>query len=149
MKNLLLKKNFLIVFIVVILVLGGGYFFLNRGKKPTYDFVTVTRADLKQEVSVTGKVKPAEMIELAFETGGRVRRIRLRIHARLVRRRLYRPVDVPSRIGKQLLRNEPGPRVAAHRERSRRLESRSVHHPHERLRMVSVERHAELCQLAG
>lgn len=79
MKNFLFKKNFLVVFAAVALVLGSGYFLLNRNKKPTYNLVTVTRADLKQEVSVTGKVKPAEMIDLAFETGGRISRISVQV----------------------------------------------------------------------
>ena len=83
MKTFILKKNFLVVFVIVILILGSGYFFLNRGKKPIYNFVTAERTDLKQEVSVTGKVKPAETIDLAFETGGRISRISVQVGSRV------------------------------------------------------------------
>lgn len=79
MKTFFLKKNFLVVSAVIVLVLGSALFLLNRSKKPIYNLVTAARADLKQEVSVTGKVRPSEMIDLAFETGGRVERILVKV----------------------------------------------------------------------
>jgi RND family efflux transporter MFP subunit len=41
----------------------------------TFETVTATRGDLAHEVSVTGRVEPAERVTLAFETVGRVERV--------------------------------------------------------------------------
>ncbi len=64
------KKTF--IFISSILVLGGIYYYYNRPKAPVYDYVVAERGNLTQEVSVTGKVKPASKVDLAFEATGKV-----------------------------------------------------------------------------
>jgi len=43
-----------------------------RPKPPVYDYATVTKRDIIQEVSVTGRVTPTEEVSLAFQAGGRV-----------------------------------------------------------------------------
>jgi multidrug efflux pump subunit AcrA (membrane-fusion protein) len=62
----------LIIFFILLIgaVIFGAY--SMRPKPPTYDFAKVEKRDIIQEVSVTGRVKPAEDVSLAFQIGGRV-----------------------------------------------------------------------------
>jgi HlyD family secretion protein len=71
MPNIFRKKWFYIVsgiilIIILIIIFSGGE------PKPEYITATAEKAELIQEVSVTGTVKPAESVELAFEKTGRV-----------------------------------------------------------------------------
>lgn len=64
------------------IIIGGGAVaavFIGYGliqsffpDKTKYDFVMAERQTIIQEVSVTGRVKPAESVDLAFERSGRV-----------------------------------------------------------------------------
>lgn len=67
-----LKKNWksLTIFIVI----GVGiYLYRISGVTPSiYETVTVTRGDVVQEVSVTGRVSADAEVDLSFERGGRV-----------------------------------------------------------------------------
>jgi len=56
----------LAVFVVVTIIYFRG------NKQPEYEFMTVNRGELIQEVSVTGKVRPAHEVDLQFESSGRV-----------------------------------------------------------------------------
>ena len=59
-----------------IAVLGVILVFLSANSKPPaakYEEIKVTRQDLAEMVSVTGKVVPAQSVDLAFERGGRER----------------------------------------------------------------------------
>lgn len=70
------KKHLLITFLILAAVLvAGGYFYFGREQKPKYEYVMAQRGDLVQEVSVTGRVKPAENVSLAFEKSGLVRAV--------------------------------------------------------------------------
>lgn len=40
--------------------------------EPAYEFMIIKRGELIQEVSVTGKVKPAQSVDLQFENSGRI-----------------------------------------------------------------------------
>lgn len=71
MKKIIKKPIFIILAVIVILA-GVGVFFSIKGKQPTYEFSVVKRMNLVQEVSTTGRVKPAETIDLAFEKPGLV-----------------------------------------------------------------------------
>lgn len=64
-------KKYTVTFLIIIVVIGG-YFYFQKNKTPQYDFVIAEKGNLKQEVSVTGKVKSASRVDLAFETSGRV-----------------------------------------------------------------------------
>lgn len=59
----------------VILAVIGGYFIFRPSGNSSYEYFTVKRGDLAQEVSVTGNVKPSESVDLAFEKSGRVSRV--------------------------------------------------------------------------
>jgi len=72
-KKLLTKKY--IISVVVLAVMVGGIFFFTKTKKSNYEFAIVQRTDLTQEVSVTGKVEPADKVDLAFNSEGRVSNI--------------------------------------------------------------------------
>ncbi|MBI2048267.1 MAG: efflux RND transporter periplasmic adaptor subunit, partial [Parcubacteria group bacterium] len=50
----------------------GGYFLFGREKSSEFETVTVARGPLVQEVSITGRVKPVQSVNLAFEKSGRV-----------------------------------------------------------------------------
>jgi len=66
-----LKKPWVIVAIVLIVVVVV-YLFATSGKKSPYEFAEARLGDVSQEVSVTGKVNPAESVDLAFEKSGKV-----------------------------------------------------------------------------
>ena len=69
-----MKKTIVIFSILAIIggVILGAYGYFGGNKFPDYDFITAEKKDLIQEVSVTGRVKPAESVDLAFERSGRV-----------------------------------------------------------------------------
>lgn len=65
-------KIYIIVAVAVIIIAAAVYFFSTRSTTPNYEFAFAERGDIIQEVSVTGKVKPASSVDLAFETSGRI-----------------------------------------------------------------------------
>ena len=71
MVNLIKKPIFVVPAAIVIAVFVGGYFYFSQNKPPAYEFVVAQKGDIVQEVAVTGKVKPAASVDLAFESGGR------------------------------------------------------------------------------
>jgi len=79
-----LKKPIGIISTILILGLAvGGYFYFGRAEKPEFDVTVAKRSDLIQEVSVTGRVKPAKSVELAFEKAGKVSRVYADVGARV------------------------------------------------------------------
>ncbi|MBN2198189.1 efflux RND transporter periplasmic adaptor subunit [Candidatus Wolfebacteria bacterium] len=73
-----IKKFFkkpIVIIVTIFVLIGASYFIFGGSKKPDYEFITVQKADIIQEVSVTGRVKPAHDVNLAFENSGRVSKI--------------------------------------------------------------------------
>jgi len=69
------RKHYIISAIIIIIAgIILGYVFTG-GDAVTYDTVKAEVKELKQEVSVTGQVKPAESVDLGFERGGKIYRI--------------------------------------------------------------------------
>ena len=68
--------------ILALAALIGG-FWLGRIQRPSNDFITVRRGDVVQEVNVTGQVEPASRLELAFEKGGRLGRLPIKVGDRV------------------------------------------------------------------
>ena len=66
------KKPLVIIIAVLIGTSGVGYIFFRADDASTYDFVVVELGNLIQEVNVTGRVKPAESVNLGFERSGKV-----------------------------------------------------------------------------
>jgi len=64
-----IKKKYIIISIVVLFILSS---FLFKNKKEGHSFVAAEKADLTQEVNVTGRVEAAENVNLAFEKPGKV-----------------------------------------------------------------------------
>ncbi len=84
MKSLLAKK-----WVVVSLLGGAGLAFLatqliERGAQRSTEAVPVARRDIVQEVSVTGSVRPASEVSLAFERAGKVRQVFVGVGAPVV-----------------------------------------------------------------
>jgi multidrug efflux pump subunit AcrA (membrane-fusion protein) len=79
----LLKKPWIIVVIIVVAVVAI-YFFMVSGNKSSYEFAEARLGDVSQEVSVTGKVKPAESVDLAFEKSGKISSIAINIGDKVV-----------------------------------------------------------------
>jgi len=70
-------KRPIVIISLIVLVGGivGGYVYFGGDNAPSYDFVIAEKRGLIQEVSVTGRVKSADSVDLAFERGGKVARV--------------------------------------------------------------------------
>jgi RND family efflux transporter MFP subunit len=75
----LTKKR--IIWTVILLVVGYGVFTLASGgkQKTTYETAAAERTSLKQTVEVTGELKPAARIDLAFKSSGIIQTINVKI----------------------------------------------------------------------
>lgn len=69
-KKYITKKY--IIWAVITLLVAGGSYFIFRDKPINYEYSIVERTNLTQEVNVTGKVRPASKVDLAFESTGKV-----------------------------------------------------------------------------
>jgi len=70
------RKKLIIWIIIILVIIIGGYFFLQR-KKPKTEYTTekVSRGNLSQTVSATGKVIPITKVNLSFKLVGRIEAI--------------------------------------------------------------------------
>lgn len=76
----ILKKPLSIFIIIFLIALGiGGYFYFTRKTAPKYEFTSVSKGNLVQEVSATGKVEPATNVELSFEKTGRITQAKFKV----------------------------------------------------------------------
>ncbi|MDP3696944.1 MAG: efflux RND transporter periplasmic adaptor subunit [Candidatus Taylorbacteria bacterium] len=64
---------------IVIIGIAVWAIFFRGGEKPAYEVITAKKADLIQEVSVTGKIKPAQAVDLQFENSGRIASINYQV----------------------------------------------------------------------
>ncbi|MDD5547849.1 MAG: efflux RND transporter periplasmic adaptor subunit [Candidatus Pacebacteria bacterium] len=74
----LIKKPWAIAVIAVV-VIGGGYLLFGGNKASKYETVLAERGNITQEVSVTGRVKPAQNVDLAFEKTGKASRVSVKV----------------------------------------------------------------------
>ncbi|MBI4994960.1 hypothetical protein HZC21_04950, partial [Candidatus Peregrinibacteria bacterium] len=63
-----------LLFVIIFIGVGLSIFFA-RNQKKELTTVPVTRGSISQEVTVTGKTKAREVIDLAFERSGRINHI--------------------------------------------------------------------------
>lgn len=78
------KSHFIFLLVAVAIIAAGGYWLWGReGDAPKEEIVLVTRGILTQEVSVTGRVKPAESVALAFERSGRIALVAVGVGSRV------------------------------------------------------------------
>ncbi len=75
-EYVVIKKKIIIIIVIAIATLGilGAIIFTNK-KESSYEFATVQRGNVVEEVSAAGTVKSAEDINLRFETNGTIERI--------------------------------------------------------------------------
>lgn len=69
-------------YIVLAILIGGGIWISHSrssSKNPTFETEAVTRGDLRQTVEVTGELKPASRIDLAFKSGGTLGKVHVKI----------------------------------------------------------------------
>lgn len=78
-KIIAFAKNKWVITAVVIVAALGTYIYYTNTRPQTYETVTITRGQVKEEVSITGKVKPTQNLDVAFEKGGRLTRIRVKV----------------------------------------------------------------------
>jgi len=71
------KKPVIIALIIVVIL--AVYFLVKKPPKPAYDIAVAQKGNLTQIVSVTGQVKAEEKIDLAFEKGGRISSINVKV----------------------------------------------------------------------
>ncbi|KKQ80255.1 MAG: Efflux transporter, RND family, MFP subunit [Parcubacteria group bacterium GW2011_GWC2_38_7] len=79
LPNILKKKATMIIVIIMIIVIVGAIILSKGNNAPVYTTVIAEKSDLKQEVSVTGTVKAANNVELAFEKPGKVSKINVKV----------------------------------------------------------------------
>ena len=79
MSKFITKKKLIILIILILVIFFSWYWFYGRSVQPTYEWLAAERRSVRQEVSVTGRVKPAEDVNLAFERGGKVAKINVKI----------------------------------------------------------------------
>lgn len=74
-----LRKIHIAFVLTAVLLISAAYFYFSREKDHEYEYANVERRDIIREVSVTGRVKSASFVELAFEKTGRVERVFFRV----------------------------------------------------------------------
>jgi RND family efflux transporter MFP subunit len=73
MKVMFIKYKPLLFFIAIIIIAALVFIFVS--KNGDYELLEVKKSDFVKVVEVTGKVIPANEVDLAFEVGGRVRSV--------------------------------------------------------------------------
>lgn len=85
-KKPFFKKPIVIAVSAIILTVAiGGFVFYKVTKQPIYNYTAVKKGTIIQEVSVTGRVKPAQSVDLAFETGGKVGKVYVKVGTKVKR----------------------------------------------------------------
>ncbi len=79
-----LKRPFGVISIFVLIGVIGMFFVLRDPGELRIETAEVVRRDIVQEVVVTGRVKAATSVELAFEKAGRVSQVHVRVGDRVV-----------------------------------------------------------------
>jgi len=64
-----------VIWVSIVFIIIAVYFLFLRGGNQEPVFETATRKNILEEVSITGRVKPAEEVGLAFLYGGRVSQV--------------------------------------------------------------------------
>src|SRR3989344_896792 len=72
-------RRMITVILIAVAMLAVWYWQFGRKAQPTYDTVIAERSLVFQELSVTGRVKPVEEVNLAFERGGMAAKVNIKI----------------------------------------------------------------------
>ncbi|PIP18507.1 MAG: hypothetical protein COX42_00465 [Parcubacteria group bacterium CG23_combo_of_CG06-09_8_20_14_all_35_6] len=66
-----LPKKYILIGMIAIISISVGIFTILKLKQGLgYDFIEARKGTLSQEVSVSGKLKPSQSLDLGFEIGG-------------------------------------------------------------------------------
>ncbi|MBU4331572.1 efflux RND transporter periplasmic adaptor subunit [Patescibacteria group bacterium] len=88
------KAIFIILGIIVIIGVSlGGYRYFKRGEKINFDYIITERGELVQEVNITGRIKPAESVDLAFENTGKIANIYVQIGDKVTTSQILIEID--------------------------------------------------------
>ncbi|MEK7581856.1 MAG: efflux RND transporter periplasmic adaptor subunit [Patescibacteria group bacterium] len=71
-KSFAVRRPWITIILIIILIGGGFWFYKSKTAVPEINFAEVKRGTISQIISVTGRVKPAEDVELSFEKSGRI-----------------------------------------------------------------------------
>ena len=85
------NKKIMSTLVIIAIAIVAGISYFGKEEPITYDTIIAKKGELIQEVSVTGRVEPAESVNLSFETSGRVSAI-------------YVDVGDQVKVGQELLR---------------------------------------------
>ncbi len=67
-----ITKILILIIVLAGIVAGGWLYIKKKSAKLPYQFVLAEISDISQEVSVTGKIRAAESLTLAFEKSGKI-----------------------------------------------------------------------------
>ncbi|MFH0803956.1 MAG: efflux RND transporter periplasmic adaptor subunit [Candidatus Tagabacteria bacterium] len=67
------------IFLLILAAGASAYFIFIKKPAALPETIAAERGNVTQEVSVTGKTKPAKAVDLAFETAGKVKRINIEV----------------------------------------------------------------------
>jgi len=81
------------ILIGAILIGGIGFYAATREKNPHYETSNAIRGTISEEVSVTGKVKATEEIELAFERSGKISNIAVKTGENVIKGQILLELD--------------------------------------------------------
>lgn len=88
-----IRTKLLLGVLIFVALAGSLSFFLKQKQKPAAAFILAKKGEIVQEVSVTGKVKPAESLDLAFDAGGTVSQIYFGVGERVQVRQVIARLD--------------------------------------------------------
>ncbi|PIR70519.1 MAG: hypothetical protein COU46_01105 [Candidatus Niyogibacteria bacterium CG10_big_fil_rev_8_21_14_0_10_42_19] len=81
-----MKRFFLFIWVKKLIIIPAvlaaavlGFIFLRGDEEIEHQFVIVQKQDVIHEVDVTGRVRPAESVNLSFESSGRISRINISV----------------------------------------------------------------------
>jgi multidrug efflux pump subunit AcrA (membrane-fusion protein) len=83
--KLLIKKKLVYITLGIILIIISGVLIYSATHKPQYDSAIAVRREFSEEVSVTGKVIAANDVNLAFESGGRVTSVPVKVGEKVLK----------------------------------------------------------------
>lgn len=58
--------------LILLAAIIGSYWYISKNKSAKYEFIIATKGDIIQEISATGRIKPSQSVNLAFERSGKV-----------------------------------------------------------------------------
>ncbi len=70
--------------IALLLCIGGGIYVYRSYAREPETVIMVTRGDVTKQVSVTGKARAVQEVDLAFQTGGTIQTVQARVGSRVL-----------------------------------------------------------------